>query len=304
MDRNASISQLKAMLLKDVAYLCRQRDGLWSEPIVHTLRDIRKANVQAVFFGGTLRSLLLSRLQDQRFGRPRDVDIVVAGTSLDALREKFRSITTRETRFGGLRLERMNWQFDVWPLDRTRAFLEDGTPEPRFSSLPSTTFFNLEAIAVDVWVRPGRSRTIYSGDDQFFDGIMSQTVEINREENPFPSLCVVRAFVMASSTRFAIGPRLARYLAINGPALSDVELEKVQLKHYGQMRCQVSTIRKWLQYVSARYAQNNHAPIALPTPKQLSLWPAIEDYGSRLNCHLLTDSEDSTTYWAHSMKDG
>jgi hypothetical protein len=91
MDKHARISRLKAMLLKDVASLCSRRDRLWSEPIVHTLQDIRRANVRAVLFGGTLRSLLLSRLQNRRFGRPRDVDIVVAGTSLDALRERFAS---------------------------------------------------------------------------------------------------------------------------------------------------------------------------------------------------------------------
>jgi len=303
MDKDATISQLKAMLLKDVAYLCRRRERLWSEPIVHTLRDIRRANVRAVLFGGTLRSLLLSRLQDQRFGRPRDVDIVVAGTSLDALREKFRSIITRETRFGGLRLERMNWQFDVWPLHRTWAFLEDGTQEPHFSALPGTTFFNLEAIAVDVWVSPGRSRTIYSGNDQFFEGIMSQTIEINRQENPFPSLCVVRAFVMASSTRFAIGPRLAHYLTVNGPALSDVELEEMQMKHYGRIRCEVSTMRKWLEYVSSCYAQNSHSPITLPMHKQLRLWPEIEADRSRLNFHVLMDPRDGANCFAHSMED-
>jgi len=303
MDKSATISSLKAMLLKDVAYLCRRRDRVWSEPIVDTLRDIRKANVRAVLFGGTLRSLLLSRLQYRRFGRPRDVDIVVAGTSLDVLRERFRSIIVRETRFGGLRLERMNWQFDVWPLHRTWAFLEDGAKDAHFSALPRTTFFNLEAIAVDVWASPGRPRTIYSGNDQFFEGFMSQTLEINRQENPFPSLCVVRAFVMASSTKFAIGPRLAHYLTVNGPPLSDVELEEVQLKHYGRIRCEVGTMRKWLEYVTSCYAQNSHSTISLPRHRQLSLWPEIEIDQSRLNFHILTDSRDDADCFAHSVED-
>jgi hypothetical protein len=242
-------------------------------------------------------------LQNQRFGRPRDVDIVVAGASLDVLREKFRSIITRETRFGGLKLERMNWQFDVWPLHRTWAFLEDGTQEPHFSALPRTTFFNLEAIAVDVWVHPGCSRTIYSGDDQFFEGLLSRTLEINRQENPFPSLCVVRALVMASSTGFAVGPRLAHYLTVNGPASSDAELEEVQMKHYGQIRCEVGIMRKWLEYVTLCHARNSHSSIVLPTHKQLTLWPETEAEQSRLNLHVLTDSWDDADYLAHSMED-
>ncbi len=304
MDKRAEISRLKAMLLKDVAYLCRRRDGLWSEPIVRTLQDLRRANVRAVLFGGTLRSLLLSRLQDRRFGRPRDIDIVVADTSLDALRERFRSITKRETRFGGLRLERMNWQFDVWPLHQTWAFLEDDRWEPRFSALPRTTFFNLEAVAVDVWVRPGQRRAVYSGDDQFFEGVISRTVEVNREENPFPSLCVVRALVMASSTGFAIGPRLAHYLSINGPASSDAELEETQLKHYGQIRCDVGTMRKWLEHVSSLYAENNDSPISLPTCGQLSLWPESEADRARLNLHVLTDAREGADRCVDSLKHG
>lgn len=258
------------MLLKDVAYLCRRHARGWNEAIVCTLQDIRRANVRAVLFGGTLRSLLLSRLEDQRLGRPRDIDIVVAGTCMDALRERFRPVIKRETRFGGLRLERMNWQFDVWPLHGTRAFVEDNTQEPSFSALPWTTFFNLEAIAVDAWVDPGCSRTIYSGDDRFFEGVISRTLEINRQENPFPSLCVVRALVMASSTGFAIGPRLAQYLIVNGPALSDTELEETQLKHYGQVCCDAATLREWLEHV---YAREGDSSISLPIHKRASLRP-------------------------------
>jgi hypothetical protein len=196
----------------------------------------------------------------------------------------------------------MNWQFDVWPLHHTWAFLEDSTQEAHFSALPSTTFFNLEAVAVDVWVRPGHSRTIYSGNDQFFEGVISQTIEINRQENPFPSLCVVRALVMASSTRFAIGPRLAHYLAVNSPALSDAELEETQLKHYGRIRCDVGVMRKWLERVSSSYARDSRAPITLPMYRQLSLWPDIEADRARLNLHVLTDSRDCADHLVDSVE--
>jgi hypothetical protein len=290
MDRDVTISQLKAMLLKDVAYLCRRDDLLWTEPIVRTLREIREAGVQAVLFGGTLRSLLLSRLRHQRLGRPRDLDIVVAGSSLDELRERFRASITRETRFGGLVLERMNWHFDVWPLQRTWAFLQDDTQLPRFSALPFTTFFNLEAIAVDVWTSPGRPRAIYSGDDQFFKGIILRTLEINHEDNPFPALCIVRSLIMAWSTGFSMGPRLARYLMLHGPTISDVELEDTQRRHYGQIRCDVNTMRRWLDHLAERHTRNSQSTVVLPIPYQRRLWPEEEDGGSRLNLHILADS--------------
>ncbi len=283
MDKNTTISQLKALLIEDVSSLCQYQDGLWNKPIVQVLQDIRKANIRAVFFGGTLRSLLLSRLQDRQLGRPRDIDIVVADKNLDVLRERFHSIIARETRFGGLQLKYMDWQFDIWSLHRTWAFLEDGIQEPHFSLLPSTTFFNLEAIAVDIWDTLAHARAVYSGDDQFFQGILSRTLEINREKNPFPSLCVVRAFVMASSTGFAIGPHLAYYLTLNGSAMSDAELEEIQMKHYGRIYCQVSIMREWLEYVESCYTHDNHSPIILPSHKPLISQSEMEAEPSQIN---------------------
>lgn len=283
MDREPTVSWLKSLLLKDVAYLCRRDDRLWTEPIVRTFREMREANMRAVLFGGTLRSLLLSRLRYQRLGRPRDLDIVVAGSNLDELRERFRAIIARETRFGGLTLERMNWHFDVWPLQRTWAFLRDGTEVPRFSALPFTTFFNLEAIAVEVWAPPGRPRRIYSGDDQFFNGIILRTLEINREDNPFPPLCVVRSLILAWSTGFSIGPRLARYLAHNGSTISDTELMDAQRKHYGEMRCDVNTMRQWLDHVEDHHVRDKCSAVMLPTHYQRGLWSTEDVELSRSN---------------------
>lgn len=293
MDKAAALQQLKAALLRDVSYLCRRADVKWSEPISRTLRDIREMQAHAVFFGGTLRSLLLSRLQERRLGRPRDVDLVIAGARVEDLRDRFRRILKRETRFGGLQLQRMNWHFDVWPLEQTWAFLQDSSEHPRFAALPSTTFFNLEAIAVDVWPSPGRRRNVYAGNDQFFEGVLSRTIEINREDNPFPALCVVRALVMASAIDFAIGPRLASYLTRHGPRTSDSELEAVQLRHYGQVRRDSRTLRAWLRRVAEMHAADNTSPIRLPLPRQMSLWPEDDENRMWLNVCVLTETARS-----------
>lgn len=287
MDSTLTITRLKAALLRDVAYVCRRADVKWSEPILHTLNDLRDLRGRAVFFGGTLRSLVLSRLLKRKLGRPRDIDIVVAGADISELRERFRQITKRETRFGGLQLERRRWSFDVWPLDRTWAFLRDTSTAPRFAALPSTTFFNLEAIAVDVWPAPGHRRTVYSGDDQFFEGVLSRTIEVNREDNPFPSLCVVRALVMASAIDFAIGPRLAEYLTVHGARTTNAELDDVQRKHYGRVCRDADTLRKWLRHIARQHGTGNNRPIRLPLPRQLSLWPEDDDSHVRLNVCVL-----------------
>ncbi len=279
---------LKRALLKDVAYLCRHAERQWNEPIVKTLRDIREVGSGAVIFGGTLRSLLISRLFRRQPGRPRDVDVVVAGTTVAQLKERFRDGHARETRFGGLRIEHMKWQFDVWPLNRTWAFVRDNVVNPDFSALPRTTFFNLEAIAVDVWPTTlGCARKIYSGDDQFFDGILSRTLELNREENPFPELCVVRSLVMAANLDFIIGPRLAKYLTAHGRSISKNELNDVQRNHYGAIRYDGDILKKWIAQIAETVSCDGHSAVRLPVPRQLTFWPE-EEAPTSLHVHVLT----------------
>ena len=286
MDNEELKSVLKARLLRDVAYLCRRDDRHWSKPVVQMLREFRGSQTHAAFFGGTLRSLLVSRMQRRRLGRPRDIDIVVAGTTVESLKERFHELVARETRFGGLQLRRMNWQFDVWPLQQTWAFLQDDVSAPEFSLLPATTFLNLEAIAVDVWPSPGRARCIYSGDDQFFDGLLSRTLELNREDNPYPSLCVVRSLVMSSAIDFAIGPRLARYIAGVGPTISSVELEAIQVKHYGKIRQRADLLRRWIEHI-VRSLEQCEKRITLPLLRQKTFWPDLESDGPSQNVRIV-----------------
>jgi hypothetical protein len=143
----------------------------------------------------------------------------------------------RRTRFGGLRLQHRLWQFDVWPVGETWAFKHDhsvGTAD--FAGLPTTTTFNLEAVAVEAWPYPGRGRALFSGDDQFFEGILSRTIELNREENPYPELTVVRGLILAGELDFRIGPRLTAYIGEVGASMNEDVVERIQADHYGQAR--------------------------------------------------------------------
>ena len=268
----ARLATLKQTLLREVRYLCCHTERRWNTPIVKTLEDIRSVGSRAVFFGGTLRSLLLSRLFNRRPGRPRDLDIVVAGTTLEEMKRKFDAHITRETRFGGLSMKRYTWQFDVWPLDRTWTFVQSDAFNPQFSALPRTTFLNLEAVAVDVWPGDQRKRTIYSGDEQFFSGILNKTLEINNAVNPFPGLCVVRSLVMAADIDFSIGPRLAHYIAHHGDNLVQDELGDIQRHHYGRVRIDPGQLRMWINHVTDSLGRQADRPVLLPIPRQLTLW--------------------------------
>ena len=249
-----SVAKLETIIRREVAAFCRRLDPL-RDYAARLADSVRRDDWRGVFFGGTVRSLLVSRLGYDREGRPRDVDVVVQGPPLDLLRKLFERDLVRETRFGGLQLCRGEWQFDVWPLDRTWAIVQDRIDRPDFVHLPYTTFLNVEAIAIDAWTIRGQERQIYSGDGQFFDAIVNREVEINRAANPFPELCVVRSLLMACELGFRIGPRLARYIADHGSAITAVEFEQLQQKHYGHNRVGGGTIRQWVEFVSEAVSQ-------------------------------------------------
>lgn len=288
MAADLNIASLKRQLVDDVATLFH-RNAAWKEPIREVLDRLRNSHVQAVIFGGTLRSLLFSRVFERRFGRPRDVDVVVAGAPLPELEERFRELLNRRTRFGGLQLRRGVWQFDVWPVDETWAFKQGYASPATFEQLPWTTTFNLEAIAVEAWPGEGRSRTVFSGDDRFFEGIRSRTIELNRSDSPFPDLTVVRALVMAAELRFRIGPRLAAHIRDVAPSLTEASVDEIQAKHYGHSRIESRILMELLAYVSQQ--EPHGKKMSLPPVGQLELWHTEPDDenedGPRLNVHLL-----------------
>ena len=206
-----------------------------------------------------------------RPGRPRDIDLVVKDCTTQKLWDRFDGIVTRETRFGGLQLQDRHWQFDVWPLEKTWAFVEDEMDSVEFEELPHTTFLNLEAIAVEVWPQKGKSRVVYSGNEQFFKGVANRVVELNREANPFPSLCIVRSLILAAKLDFSIGPHLAKYIVKHAQQYSATDYEAVQKKHYGQLRIQGDQIAYWAKTVK-NCLDREDARITLPVFRQTELW--------------------------------
>ncbi|MGH2377658.1 MAG: hypothetical protein ACRDGT_04215 [Candidatus Limnocylindria bacterium] len=274
-----AIQDLRDLLREEVRLLLRDDGTRWKQPIRETVRALQEAGIEAVLFGGTLRSLLISRLYKDRPGRPRDIDLVVAGPPFAEVEERFGDLISRRTRFGGIHLQKAESSFDVWAVWDTWAFREQAT-EPSFEALPYTTPFNLEAIAVDAWVAPGRPRRIYAGDDQFFRGLLSRTIELNYPRNPYPALTAIRAIVLGAETHFSVGPALAKFVAQVGAELEPAEIEDVQRQHYGYVRLSGGTVRMLIDLV----AQRADSRLAFEFPSiQPSLWP--DDALPRLRIH-------------------
>lgn len=268
----AAVAELKATLRREVTDFCASGRGLWRSAARETLLQLHERGWHSVLFGGTPRSLLWSRLYRGRPGRPRDIDVVVRDIDVDALRAHLHKVV-RETRFGGLKVERGAWHFDVWPLHATWMFSVDHTLDASFEMLPYTTAFNLEAIAVEVWPeKKGLPRVVFSGDDQFFEGIADRLLELNREQNPFPELTVVRALLLAQALEFDVGTRLASFIAKIGPKISSSDLTLLQVKHYGGVRQEADVLQQLVEHVDGSLQRDPAARVRIPVIKQLNLF--------------------------------
>ncbi|RKI62447.1 hypothetical protein D7X55_22100 [Corallococcus sp. AB049A] len=231
---------------------------------MRTLLDVFREHGWEVFvFGGTLRDLLAVSAT----AAPRDVDLVVAGATGEALREAFARELVRVNRFGGLRLQVQKLPVDIWTLESTWAFQQKLVPGGDFAHLPRTTFLNVEAVAAELDTRKGRARQVYG--DAFFRAVRERVLEINLEENPYTGLCVVRSLLTARKLHYALGPRLARYIAHHGSRVDAAELEAIQLSHYGRVRLDRDQLLRLIRSVSGRLAVTRQRPVELPQARQL-----------------------------------
>ncbi|WP_223639328.1 hypothetical protein [Corallococcus sp. EGB] len=231
---------------------------------MRTLLDVFRAHDWEVFvFGGTLRDLLAVSAT----AAPRDVDLVVAGATGEALRAAFARQLVRVNRFGGLRLQVQKLPVDIWTLESTWAFQQKLVPGGDFAQLPRTTFLNVEAVAAEMDTRKGRARQVYG--DAFFRAVREQVLEINLEENPYAGLCVVRSLLTARKLHYALGPRLARYLAHHGSRIDGAELEAIQRSHYGRVHLGRDQLMRLIRIVSGRATATRPRPIELPRARQL-----------------------------------
>jgi len=241
------------------------RESVW-RPALRSLQERTQDRGWTIYvFGGTLRDLLALAPSTV----PRDLDLVVAGTTRQSLESVFERELVRVNRFGGLHLVTHKLPVDMWTLDSTWAFRERLVHGSDFSDLPRTTFLNVEAIAAEFHTRPGRARTLYTRG--FFRGIQERQVEINLEDNPYPALCIVRSLLTAQRLRFSLGPRLVRFIMHHARRIPIEELEAIQRSHYGRIRLNRHQLHTLTVLVREQASHIKIRPVTLPREHQLAL---------------------------------
>jgi hypothetical protein len=195
--------------------------------VFDVLKCLQATEYPIFVFGGLLRYLLTK----DRPRVPRDIDLVVDCASNEQLRKAISGLPMKINRFGGARIM-TSIPIDVWALPDTWAFAQHLLPATA-ENLPCTTVFNVEAVVASLRAKAPHPRQIY--EHGFFEGLETQTLDLNFPANPFPPLCVARAFVLAEQLDFWISRRLAEYIIQTSRSVSVEDIEAAQVSHYGRI---------------------------------------------------------------------
>jgi hypothetical protein len=256
---NLKQEYLETILRKRVSTFLRSRTSqraslrpFWDK--ISSLNDV------AFLFGGTLRDLMLFGLRKN----PRDVDIVVHSFS-NELKSFLKPHIRKNTRFGGIELHFGHWDIDLWELSCTWAF-QAGLVKPEgYESLPKTTFLDVQAIAIEVAVKPGQSRRVH--EHGFFKAMYNKTIDINFEENPYPNRCVLSSLTTANKLDFKLSPRLIRYILHHTAKMDLQELCSYQKQQLGFVPFTTDILHCWIHHLTSSYRKSRSTPATLPTDK-------------------------------------
>jgi hypothetical protein len=252
----SAYANLKAVLQRRAAEFIAA-EAAHRSPLKPLLQEIGRLGQTAFLFGGALRDLMLRGLGHD----PHDVDIVVGKLTPDLL-SYLGPHVRRRTRFGGLEVSIGHWDLDIWELSDTWAFREGLVPGGSFGDLPKTTFLNVQAIAAEV--PSSRGATVRLAEHGFFRAIRHRTVDINFEDNPFPSRCVLSALTTAYSLDFALAPKLIQYVLHYGAKVDLEELCLYQARRHGRCLYGRDVLQAWITHLAKSRREAPSMPVALP----------------------------------------
>lgn len=257
---NSKIKILESDLRNRISYFVGNNSN-WCSTCYSALHKLREYDQYAFLCGGAVRDILLSRRSNNIV--PRDLDIVLGNTELKKIAASFSDSVKRWNCYGGVSIQVKDWSIDLWSLNNTWAFVEKLVEGKHFSDFPKTTFLDIEAVAVQLFCRNKQKREIYS--KGFFEAILKKTIEINLEENPNPAMCIVRSLGVASKFKFALGPKLAKYIA---HYTSQTDLEELWTLYKIRYKCNYVSLETFCLYIKAIEEQlriSNKQSVKLPT---------------------------------------
>lgn len=145
-------------------------------------KDVEELGETAIF-GGMLRDLSLGSIR----AFSSDIDLVIETDDDSGLASKMEKYGAIKNSFGGYRLQFHKWKIDIWSLRKTWAFKEGLVKEESFESLLKTTFFDWDAIVLNL------TKSKVLSIDNYLEKLADRVVDINLKENPNNIGIIVRA---------------------------------------------------------------------------------------------------------------
>ena len=178
-----------------------------------------RSSGDVVLFGGAIRDII-------DHITPRDYDLVIKEKQPGLLERVISSKDHRKNRFGGYSLTICSKKFDVWALDKTWAFENNLVPKNE-ENLVNTVFFNIDSVAINL-----SSDCCYI--DNYVKTIKDGKLDIILKDNPFPALCVLRAFVFKKKKQLSFSKSVNDFIAewLNQTDRPVDILWETQEKHY------------------------------------------------------------------------
>jgi hypothetical protein len=180
-----------------------------------------------VVFGGVPRDLIFFNIKNIR-----DIDLVVTQINNSMIDNIIRRIKNRRTRFGGFKCTMNKMPVDIWALNETWAFKQKEFKYPiKVENLPKTVFLSIDAIILNI-----STKQLY--DYNFKKNFEKKTIDIIFKPNPFPSLCVLRAFKYSAKYNFKFSEQLNEYVYqyLNNTYNVFEELRRMYISHYGGLK--------------------------------------------------------------------
>lgn len=250
---NLEIQKMKRVLRARLGRFVSTDSKQYYPQLYRVFGDIQDNKLSAFVCGGAVRNMLLCNNTI-----PRDLDIILGYVSKEQLETLFPDHIKGETSLGGLKLQVKDWSIDMWPIQDTWAFKSGKFKGNGFSDYPKITFLNIDAIAVQLFSKRRQKRVIYS--KGFFEAIIEKTIELNFEENPTPSECIVRALWVANKFSFLIGPKLSRYMISYINKIEIEELAEIYRRRYMDSSVTIEKLYNCFKKIKAQVqASHNRA---------------------------------------------
>ena len=178
------------------------RTELMVLPAFKDLLSLTGSYGPAALFGGLIRDLALGYARDFS----SDVDIVVKDVPSGVLARFAGRHAAERNSFGGFRLPLGRWLFDVWTFETTWAFSAGLVKGNALADLLSTTFFNWDAVLLDLEKRQLMARPSYLTD------LQRGCLAINLRETPNELGAAVRALRLMWQAEATVTPDLAEFI--------------------------------------------------------------------------------------------